>query len=146
MSGVERLCPNCGHSLLGLTSAEEIASCPNCGQFFERLRPTGASRWPPLWKMALALCGPMLLVALMQAGRWAATRGGQQALVRVLVEANYYCLPLAWFGWPILAAFLLARRYAPGPDRWMASLGLVIAGLVGNTAINLASMLLRVVF
>ncbi len=143
MNEQTRNCPNCGHSLLGLTSTEEIASCPNCGKFYERFRPAGFSRWPALWKMSLALCGPMLLVAFMQVGQFAATRGGHQAMVRVLQEMIYVCFPLAWFVWPIVAAFLLARHFAPAPERWMSAVGLTIAGLVGCTAINLASMLLR---
>jgi hypothetical protein len=88
----------------------------------------------------------MLLVALMQAGQYFAARGGHQALVRVFQEATYVCYPLAWFLWPIIAAFLLARHFAPAPEKWMSSVGLTIAGLVGCTAINLASMLLRVFF
>ena len=88
----------------------------------------------------------MLLVAFMQVGQYFAARGGHQALVRVFQEATYICLPLAWFLWPIIGAFLLARRFAPSPERWMSSVGLTIAGLVGCTAINLSSMLLRLFF
>lgn len=145
MSDETRRCPNCGHALLGITTSDEIASCPNCGKFYERYRP-GPSRWPAFWIMALALCGPMVLMALMQVGRWAAQRGQHQALVRFLVEATNVGIPLAWFGWPLVAAFLLARRYAPAPERWMSWLGLVVAGLVGNTAVMLASMLMRLLF
>lgn len=145
MTDAARHCPNCGHSLLGITSSEEVASCPNCGMFFDRYRAAGPSRWPAVWKLSLALCGPMLLVVLMRAGEWYALRVDQKVLYRVLSEASYFLYPLAWFAWPILAAFLLARRFAPFPERWMTGIGLTAAGLVGNTALNLAALLVQAV-
>lgn len=146
MSEQPRHCPTCGHSLLGLTSSEEIASCPNCGKFFERYRPASVSRWPSLWKMGLVLCGPMALVVLMRAGQWAAQRGDQQVLYRVLEQAHAIGLPLAWFAWPLAGAFLLAKQYAPAADRWMSSLGVAIAAMVVNTAIMLAALLTQLLF
>lgn len=143
MSDPVRLCPACGHSLLGLTSSDEIASCPNCGKFFERYTPGTVSRWPSLWRMGTALCGPMVLVALMKGVQWIAQREGQQALWRVMAEAYPICLPLAWFGWPIVCAYLLATKYAAGPDRWMSSVGVAIAAMVANTAVMLASLLVQ---
>jgi ribosomal protein S27AE len=143
MSEQTRYCPTCGHSLLGLTTSEEIASCPNCGRFFARYQ-SGVSRWPALWKMALMLCGPMVLVALMRAGQWFALRAEQKVLFRVFEEAYTVGVPLAWFGWPLLCGYLLSQKYASGPERWMSWLGLAVAAMVGNTAVMLATMLVRV--
>jgi hypothetical protein len=126
-----------------LTTSDEVASCPNCGKFFERYRAAGVSRWPTLWKMATALCGPMAVVVLMRAGQWAASGSGQQVLYRVLEQAYAICLPIAWFVWPLVGGFLMANRYASAAERWMSSLGVAVAAMVGNTAIMLAALLIR---
>ena len=143
MSEHPRHCPTCGHSLLGLTTNEEVASCPNCGKFFERYQAAGVSRWPSLWKLGLILCGPMVLVVLMRAGQWGASRADQQVLYRVFEQAYAICLPIAWFVWPLVGAFLMANRYASAAERWMSSLGVGVAAMVANTAIMLASLLIR---
>lgn len=143
MSDQPRNCPLCGHSLLGITSVDEIASCPNCGKFFDHYRPSGASRWPALWRMVASLCGPMMLTATVRIVQWSSYHGGQKTLAGVLGEVYSVMLPLTWFGWPLVAAYLLARRYAPFPERWMSGLGLAVAGMVGNTVVMLVLMLLQ---
>jgi hypothetical protein len=143
MSDQPRHCPTCGHSLLGLTTSEEIASCPNCGKFFERYRAASVSRWPSLWKMGIVLCGPMVLVVLMRAGQWMASRSDQQVLYRVFEQAYAIGLPIAWVAWPLVGGFLMANRYASAADRWMSSLGVAIAAMVANTAVMLAALLVR---
>lgn len=141
-----RRCPNCGQPLLGITSTEEIASCPSCGRFYERLPEVGSRGWPAPWKIALILCGPMLLAVSLRAGQWLVERNGGRntTIYSLFSESLPFLNPLAWFVWPIVAAFLLANKYAPAPDRWMTSIGLTVAGLVGSTLIMLASLLVQI--
>jgi hypothetical protein len=129
--------------VLGITSSEEVAACPRCGMFYERYKPS-YSRWPAVWQVGIALCGPMFLVALVRLGQWLALRADQKALFRFCSEAYSVFLPFAWFLWPVACAVLLAKRYAPLSDRWMSTIGLAIAGMVGNTAIMLVILLAQV--
>lgn len=89
----------------------------------------------------MLLLGALFLVA------WVARRsaGGSSEFANVLIYILQQCVLPIWFFSPILAAVLLARRYAYRGERWMVGLGLTVAGIVGNTVLALGAMLVAII-
>ncbi|MGE3107358.1 MAG: hypothetical protein AB7O77_03285 [Phycisphaerales bacterium] len=140
-------CSVCGYSLVGVGAGQVISECPECGAPFDPGDGSRPRRWPPTWRIALGLCGGMLLLGALFLVAWVARRsaGGSSEFANVLIYILQQCVLPIWFFSPILAAVLLARRYAYRGERWMVGLGLTVAGIVGNTVLALGAMLVAII-
>lgn len=139
------LCSNCGYSLTGIGLGQIMAECPECGTPFDPGQSARPGRWPATWKLALWLCGPMLLLGSLYLLAWFVGRGGQAggvAFSKELVAILNQCVLALWFLVPMATAVFLSHRYAYSGERWMVGLGLTFAGIVGNTVLVLGAGLI----
>lgn len=139
-------CWQCGYDLTGVGLGESISTCPECGASFDPDRPSPVMAWPPVWKSGLYLCGGMLLaitleLAALLLGRWG--YGEARSMLSVFGAGFkwYFALGVA----PLIVSFWLAEKHAHASERWMAGMGLFVAGLAGNVVLLFAWELVRLV-
>ncbi len=143
MEGHPVNCAQCGYDLTGIGVGQSLAQCPECGATFDPERPLPTRAWPPAWRMGLVLCGGLLFIIACDALGWLATSAGWKEFASVLSEFLSFAWAPAWLGTPILGAHFLSARHAHPSERWMTLLGLSVAGIVVNTVIGFAWLLLR---